>query len=119
MRKLALALSSLCFFATLAHAQEVRLFLTGNDLLDRCSAEGYNHGLCEGYVMAIADAMSGDNTVVGLKACLDVKVRGAQVVEIVVAALHRKAADRQLSARSIVADAIADAFPCPPRYGAR
>jgi Rap1a immunity proteins len=64
------------------------------------------------YIMAIADAMSGDNSVLGLRACMSVEVAGSQIREIVVGALHREEASRNLAARGIVAKALAQAFPC-------
>jgi hypothetical protein len=114
MRKWALVLASLCSLAVPAVSKDsVRVFLDGNNLLERCSGAGYELGVCAGYVMAIADAMHGDNSVLGYQACMDVEVQSQQVVDIVVAALRRSAAVRHLAARGLVAKAIAEAFPCP------
>jgi hypothetical protein len=41
-----------------------------------------------------------------------VEVTGSQIREIVVGALHREEASRNLAARGIVAKALAQAFPC-------
>jgi hypothetical protein len=90
----------------------IRIFLSGNDLWNHCSKPGYNSGVCDGYIMAIADAVSGDNSVLGLRACISVEVAGSQIREIVVGALHREEASRNLAARGIVAKALAQAFPC-------
>jgi Rap1a immunity proteins len=96
----------------MAQDQSARLFLNGNDLLARCTSAGYDAGVCEGYVMAIADAMSGGNSVLGARACIGLQVTGAQVRDVVVAALRRNPPTRHLSARSLAANAIEDAFPC-------
>jgi Rap1a immunity proteins len=97
-----------------AEGKAVRTFLNGNRLVEHCSAAGYGYeyGLCEGYVMAIADAISGGDTVLGYTACIPLPVDGNQVREIVVAALHRDVAVRHAAARGLVAKAIAEAFPC-------
>jgi hypothetical protein len=95
-----------------SEAKRNRIFLSGNDLWNRCSKPGYNSGVCDGYIMAIADAVSGDNSVLGLRACISVEVAGSQILEIVVGALHREEASRNLAARGIVAKALAQAFPC-------
>jgi hypothetical protein len=54
--------------SAVAQGHAVRSFLNGNDLLARCTGAGYDAGVCEGYVMAIADAISGGNSILG--ACL-------------------------------------------------
>jgi hypothetical protein len=96
----------------MAQDQSARLFLNGNDLFARCTSAGYDAGVCEGYVTAIADAMSGGNSVLGARACIDLQVTGAQVRDVAVAALRRNPPTRHLSARSLAAYAIEDAFPC-------
>jgi hypothetical protein len=105
------AFACLCGTA-MAAEPTTRVFLDGNDLLARCSGAGFDSGVCEGYVMAVADAMSGDNSVLGLRACIDVQVKGTQVREVVVAALRRGPANWHLTARGLAAKAIAEAFPC-------
>ena len=96
----------------MAQDQVNRAFFNGNDLLDRCTAGGYKAAVCEGYVMAIADAISAGDSVLGERACIDMQVTGKEVRDVVVAALQHNPATRHLSARSLAALAIADAFPC-------
>ena len=113
MRSRLLVAALICFCCSaMAQDQVNRGFLNGNDLLARCTAVGYNAGVCEGYVMAIADVISGGVSVLGERACIDMQVTGKQVRDVVVAALQHNPATGHLSARSLAPLAIADAFPC-------
>jgi hypothetical protein len=99
--------------AQIAEGPKVRAFLDGNDLLQRCeSGYGFEKGECEGYVMAIADALTGRQSFLGWHACLDIKVRSDQVRDVVLNALRSESSSRHLAAGGLVAKAIADAFPC-------
>jgi hypothetical protein len=91
-------------------------FRTGNQLLDDCYPE--RGPFCIGYIVAIFDALrqqSKDGKLIGWRACdIPGSVTGGQVADIVTKALREHPETRHLAAPSLVAEALAQAFPCRP-----
>jgi hypothetical protein len=97
-----------------ASAQEARTFYTGNNLLSLCTSNGVlETGVCRGFVGGIADAMALD-PILGNRACIPVPVTLGQARDVVIRFLEQHPEARHYSAASIVALALAAAFPCKP-----
>ena len=94
-------------------------FLSGNRLLDICDQS--HSALCIGYIAGIADAMGtsladgSHPAVAGWQACFPQGVSGGQVRDVAINYLQAHPEQRQLSAASLVAHALSEAFPCKPR----
>jgi hypothetical protein len=89
-------------------------FLTGNVLLEQCQERSAG---CVGYVLGIADAIAIaqelGGALAGWRACLPPGVSGEQAVEVVVRFLTNYPDLGDLSAATLTARALAEAFPCP------
>jgi hypothetical protein len=90
--------------------------LTGNDLLERCSASASDNpiqwGVCLGYVMAVADLLGQGRPINGARACIAADVTSGQLMDIVRQWLQRNPARRHLNGAALVAVALQQAFPC-------
>ena len=90
--------------------------LTGNDLLDRCSASASANpiqwGVCLGYVMGIADALALGRPLNGARACPAADVTSGQMMDVVRQWLERNPAKRHMNGAALVAIALQQAFPC-------
>ena len=90
--------------------------LTGNDLLERCSASATENpiqwGVCLGYVAAIADALGQGRPINGVRACPARDVTSGQMMDVVRQWLERNPARRHLTGSVLVAAALQQAFPC-------
>ncbi len=123
MRALAcIAILSLLAVATAAQAQMGPVFdrvsfKTGEDLFRDCAvAEGFERGVCFGYVMGIADALGSVGARIdGLQACPEGDPSIERLVEIVVAFLSENRASRAIKADGLVAYALSLEFPCEQR----
>jgi hypothetical protein len=80
-------------------------FVTGNQLLSWCSTDA-TEPACASYVLGVADS------IINQMACIPRGVVGAQLVDITVAWLRAHPQIRHEGAQSMVATAIATAFPC-------
>lgn len=90
-------------------------FYSGNRLLEICQSReaSFREGMCWGFVIGVADAMSGrDAAVGGWRACLPTPVTVAQVTDIAKRYLQRYPERRHYPAANLVAAALAEAFPC-------
>jgi hypothetical protein len=87
----------------------VMSFFTGNSILALC--QGANPEFCMGYVTGIADALS-NGPVGDWRACCPANVANGQVRDIAVRYLVAHPETRHLVAGSLVAHALAEAFPC-------
>jgi hypothetical protein len=85
--------------------------MTGNELDAYCAPGSVTQLYCDGYVAAIADAMK-HSPVNREMDCGPPEVTLQQIVDIVRRFLAAHPEDRHFSAESLVADAIAEAFPC-------
>ncbi|MFZ6765306.1 Rap1a/Tai family immunity protein [Pseudoroseomonas sp. WGS1072] len=83
-------------------------FYTGNRLLELCRG---GQGICHGYIAGVASVM-GRNTVSGWAACIPSGSTVGQIRDLVVKALENNPQERHLSAESLVASYLAEAFPC-------
>jgi hypothetical protein len=92
-------------------ASAARVFYTGNEIYQWCTSVGMQSA-CLSYVMAIADAMADGNKVAGFSACVPLHVTGQQVVDVVVQSFQHNPMDRHHGAASLIAEALAGAFPC-------
>jgi hypothetical protein len=98
-----------------AQEQEGRVFDTGNDLWSHCSGKGDAHfGLCAGFVVGIADAMSNVTGILGRRACIPLPVSRGQAIDVVKQFLEQHPEKRHETAVSLAAEALAGAFPCKP-----
>jgi Rap1a immunity proteins len=99
-----------------AAAGKAAAFATGNNLLAWCvSASRTERGLCHGYILGIADAMAESNSLGRVAACIPGPVRTGspgRLYQLAQQFLALHPEKRRLSASSLVANALADAFPC-------
>jgi hypothetical protein len=113
----ALAVTLLSVATAMPAQSSVLTFQTGNELLRLCQADSYSQGICLGFVMGVADAMeaaqSTRGTVAGWRACRVTQVTGGQAEDVVLRFLTRHPEQRHLTNSSLVAQALAEAFPCP------
>ena len=90
--------------------------LTGNDLLERCSASASDNpiqwGVCLGYVMAVADLLGQGRPINGARACVATDVTSGQLMDVVRQWLERNPARRHINGAALVAVALQQAFPC-------
>ena len=98
-----------------AAAQEVMAFESGDQLLAKCDQSA---DFCMGFIEATADAMnaahSSGGTVGGWTACIPAGAVSDQVRDIAMTYLRNHPEQRHASAASLIASALANAFPCPP-----
>jgi hypothetical protein len=92
-------------------------FWTGNDLIKWCTEYKYGASAgapaCTGYIMAIVDVMAeGKDTVLGWKACIPAGVSSDQVRDVTIGYLSANIPKRHLGAPGLIAEAMAEAFPC-------
>lgn len=97
-----------------AEAQDVRAFLDGNRLWQFCSAPRgrLQFGFCAGHIAGVADAMTSYGRLDEYRACIPNRVEVEQVVEVTIQNLGVNPARRHLTAASLTARALAEAFPC-------
>ena len=98
-------------------ADRVAVHVNGNSLYAWClSASQSQRGLCDGYILGIADAMMEESKIGGFTACIPVAVRTrswARILNVVKQFLASHPEQRHLlSATNLVASALAEAFPC-------
>jgi hypothetical protein len=90
---------------------------SGNGLYAWClSASRSEQGLCNGYILGIADAMVDGKIVEGFTACIPAPVRlrsPGQLFGVVKRFLASHPEKRQLSATGLVAQAFQERYPCP------
>jgi hypothetical protein len=88
-------------------------FQDGTGLLERCrEAPGFGHGYCFGYVAAISDVMRRGEPMAGHRACIPPSVTQGQVVEVSIRWLEANPQHRDYVARSLIAAALSETFPC-------
>ena len=89
-------------------------FMTGKMLLAHCRNETdvYDQAFCLAYIVAIADVLWAGNSVQGHSACPPDQIAQGQVQDIAVPWLEAYPQYLHFGANSLVAAALADAFPC-------
>lgn len=113
--KFALAACALLAFAAPGVASDANLY-SGEQLFQDCTSTHPSHLpniACGGYAVGISDVLAGGNTVNGFKACPPASVTRGQVIKVVTAYLQQHPDGRHFAAAGLVANALADAFPCP------
>jgi hypothetical protein len=87
---------------------------TGNDLWSKCTSKDgvFDRAICDGYVAAISEAMGPPNGVYDFRACFPERSTRGQLVDVVKQYLDRHPEQRHLPAVTLVANALATAFPC-------
>jgi hypothetical protein len=102
--------------STNASAQTVSAFEDGNSLYERCAepTATFSRGVCLGYVVGIFDAMlsAGGTPIAGFSVCLPRGVTKGQAFDVVTRFLASHPELRHLTAASLVARALEQAFPC-------
>jgi hypothetical protein len=114
LRLMTVAGSVLALACLPAQAQDAKGFFSGNDLWAQCSAnDNFRRGVCMGFVTGIADATAGTAAGVPRRmVCIPSQVTLQQTVDVVKGDLAQHPERRHYAAASIVADALAAAFPC-------
>lgn len=117
------------FMALVAPDRVYAEFITGNDLLNHCQAqgerEGFAGGYCLGYVLAVVDGQdrilntmleslfsSSMATPPSLQFCVPIGVTAGQLVLIANKYLSENPAKLHLSATALVTSAFKATFPC-------
>ena len=87
-------------------------FVIGNNLYSWCTASPADMtSFCIAYIIGISDVLS-QNTVNNYRACIPLTVNGQQERDIVVNHLHDHPETRHYGAAGLVAQALAEQFPC-------
>ena len=90
-----------------------RADVEGNELWRLCTSKGTRaNGLCYGYVTAIAEVARGSDGLYGHHVCLPAHTTRRQTVEVVNRSLDQHPEQRHYGASGLVAEALAEAFPC-------
>jgi len=88
------------------------VFKSGNHLHGHCSSEDtFDVTYCLAYIAGVSDAMANDS-ILGFRSCRPTSVSQAQVRDVVKAYLENNPQKRHFDARSLIATAVAEAFPC-------
>jgi hypothetical protein len=89
-------------------------FLDGNRLLEYCAAPRgtLQFGFCAGHIAGVADAMTSYGGLGEYRACIPDRVQVGQAVEVVIQNLRVNPSKRHLTASSLTAEALTEAFPC-------
>jgi hypothetical protein len=97
-----------------ARANTARAFKDGNDLSRLCAEpmDTFGNGECLGFVTGISDAMADGNPIGGWSACIPLDVTIGQAADVAKQFLTSHPELRHLVAASLVAAALAQAFPC-------
>ena len=102
----------LSLIITLLFASPVRAeFVNGNILHEWCSGDDYGKIYCMGYSAAVSDVMD-EHTVYGWSACVPNDVMLSQLTDIVTRWLDNNPQKRHYAAQGLIAEALAEAFPC-------
>jgi hypothetical protein len=96
-----------------AGARAAGAFVDGNRLEGLCeSSSVFELRECLGYILGIADAMTADTPINGFTACFPARMATTQTVDVVGRFLAAHLEMRDLGAAGLVAQALAEAFPC-------
>lgn len=112
----ALIAGLLAFVPVTAHSQVVT---DGSSLKKRCATlqiTAPSAGLgCRGYIGAVADVMADGNAIYDRRACLPATIKREAVVKSVKGWLENHKKDLRRRASALVAQALAESFPCPKK----
>lgn len=94
-----------------------RELIAGQTLLNFCSGRyDTDLGVCNGYIMAVAEAMTSEQPVFGQRACGHAGVKAQQLVELVRMEAGEMPQMQTLPAGVMVASVLSHAFPCYDQY---
>ena len=106
-------LATALVFAVQAPANADSYTMTGNQLLTFCEGQNsFSQGMCQGYVLGVADHYLTNGIDDILRICIVSRVTRKQVVDVAVAFLQSRPEKRQYIAEGVVWEALHDAFPC-------
>jgi hypothetical protein len=109
------AVATIAVLACLPTAARADFLGTGNDWSKLCNnSDDVSYGLCAGYVWGVADIMMESIPAFGWRACLPKTVNSKQAVDVVKRWLDQHPERGHYNAVSLVAVALAEAFPCKP-----
>ena len=107
---------ALMMFAAVGHAGNAEgYYLSGSDLLQECESDAaFDRNVCMGYVMGIADVTRSYVTLGHLNKyfCIPDAVDSIQLQKVIIKRLNANPEELHLSASSLVAKALYEAFPC-------
>ena len=87
-------------------------YLTGAELKTQCSSKfDTDYGMCAGFVTAVADVLL-TQQVDNIRACHKSTIRTQQLMGIVTTYINKHPDSAHAPARTVVAQALARAFPC-------
>jgi hypothetical protein len=86
-------------------------FVDGNRLYELCRPNSRSSEFCDDYVLSVADALM-VGRVGRWTACISNGVTGSRVVDVAKRFLEAHPAKRPSAASELVAEALAEAFPC-------
>ena len=90
-------------------------YVSGAELLRKCAgAPGYDQSVCLGYVAGVADLMDDGRPVARQRACVPDEVVVGQLRNAVRAWLSERQDRLETPASGLVAQALAETYPCPP-----
>ena len=101
-------------FAQSVSGARAKIFEDGDTLYQECSAEmgQIEYSSCKGYVAGVSDAMSEGNSIGGYTACFPSYFKVGQAQDAVKQFLTSHPQWRHHAAAGLVAEALAEAFPC-------
>jgi Rap1a immunity proteins len=87
--------------------------ITGDKLYSACQSwSDKDQGVCLGYIMGIADALSSPNGLLGRSACPSKGVKVGELQDIMMKFLDNHETKRQFAAATVLTEAFAERFPC-------
>lgn len=93
-------------------ARPIMRFIDGNKLHESCITLDFAAAnTCTAYITGVADVLYND-AVADIRACIPLGVNTTQVEDIVKQYLAANPQNRHLTAASLIAIALSDAFPC-------
>ncbi len=88
-------------------------YFVGNELHAFCQSDDLTRKhACVGYITGIADVLAEGNVVDGWRACISLGVTNTRLTDVVKSWLVQNVENRHLSAPRLIAEALAEAFPC-------
>lgn len=94
-----------------------RELIAGKTLLNFCTGKyDTDLGLCNGYIMAVAEAMTSEQPVFGQRACGHAGIKAQQLVELVRMEAGEMPQMQTQPAGVMVASVLSNAFPCYDDY---
>ncbi len=88
-------------------------YFVGNELHAFCQSDNLaRQHACIGYITGIADVLAEGDTVDGWRACISLGVTNSRLTSVVKSWLEQHVENRHRSAPRLVAEALAETYPC-------